>query len=92
MTLARFWQGVTTFWDWVDDRQIDQHALALVVIWMTWQLMVWSMGFMDRAMGAHDAATFAAAAANVAAVWVPWSPVFALVINWWFQQQKQKQS
>lgn len=40
-----FLGSLTKFWDWVDNRDIDKHAVSLVILYGTWTITRWAMAF-----------------------------------------------
>lgn len=40
------WFGpLTQLWDFIDARDIDKHVVSLVILWGTWSITRWAMGF-----------------------------------------------
>jgi hypothetical protein len=86
-------------WDFIDDRDIDKHATAAVVIafflWGTARITEWGLRFADAWMDAAKAG-HAIAGAEVgivcAAVLGPWSlltgAVLSLVISFYFKARR----
>ena len=35
--------GLTRFWDWLDNRGVIRRVVLGVAIWMTWEVSAWSM-------------------------------------------------
>jgi hypothetical protein len=38
---------ITRWWDWIDDRDIDKHAVSLVILYGTWAITRWAMNFAE---------------------------------------------
>jgi hypothetical protein len=66
---------LTRFWDFIDKRDIDQHAFAWLVAICGWELTKWGMGFADT----HPAMSGAEMAMVLGAVGGPYA-IFAGVI------------
>ncbi len=37
--------NIGAFWDWIDKRQLDKHALSLGVFWGTVKVTEWAMAY-----------------------------------------------
>jgi hypothetical protein len=35
------------FWEWIDHRRVDMHTVLAVSLWLTVQVVQWSMDFAD---------------------------------------------
>ena len=71
---------VTKFWDWIDDRNIDQHAVSLFVLYGTWVVTRWAMAFASE----HPGMSGIEMAAVIGAVVAPYMALQAAVIKWYF--------
>jgi hypothetical protein len=79
-----FWclvaQRATDTWDFIDARDIDKHAMAWATFLMTCYIMQWVLTFVwlypDKA-GLETGLI-------IAAIMVPWTPLQAAVIKWYF--------
>ncbi len=68
-------------WDWIDQRDIDKHIMAWAVFVMTYYIVFWSLEY----IWAHPDKPGLEVGAIIAAVMVPWAPVQAAVIKWYFE-------
>lgn len=70
-------------WDFVDQRDIDKHLMAWATFAMTVYIMQWTLTFVwlypDRP-GLEMAAT-------ITAILLPWTPVQAAVVKWYFDSR-----
>lgn len=84
----RFWCRIairaTQVWDFIDNRQIDVHAMAWSVFAMTGYVVYWSMEFVWQ----HPDKPGLEVAAIVGAVNLPITPVLAKVVDWYFNARK----
>jgi len=60
---------VARFWEWIDARRIDMHAVLVVSLWLTIRVVEWSMDF----AGAHPDMDGVRMAAVIGAVLGPWA-------------------
>mgnify|MGYP001615475543 FL=1 len=67
-------------WDFIDKRDIDKHIMSWAVFGMTFYVVDWVIDFVY----AHPDKPGFEIAAIVAALMVPWTPVQAAVIKWYF--------
>ena len=70
---------LSSVWDFIDKRDIDKHAVAWAVFYVTIRLSIWSVHF-----ATYSPRPGGDVAAIIAAVWAPWNLVQAAVINWYF--------
>ncbi len=80
----RHWLSqLTRFWDWVDERQIDKHAVSLVILAGTWRLTNWAIDYV-AANPIHSGADIALV---VAAVTGPYMVLQAAAIGFYFSSR-----
>lgn len=78
------WFGwLTRLWDWFDDRDIDKHVMAWATFYITIRIVSWAAEFIDD----HPDKPGLEVAAIVTAVMLPWTPVQAKVIQWYFDSR-----
>lgn len=70
-------------WDFIDERDIDKHAMAWAVFWMTCYVTKWALDF----VWIYPDKSGIEVSAQIAAVMVPWSGVQAIVIKWYFESR-----
>lgn len=76
------WFGpLTLMWDWFDKRDIDKHAMSWAVFYGTAWILWWATHFVQT----HPDKPGLEVAAIIAAVMVPWTPLQAAVVNWYFR-------
>ena len=68
------------FWDFVDKRDIDKHAVMVVVVLGTIRLTEWAMKFTDL----HGTESGTDIGLKVAAVLAPWTLIASPAIKWYF--------
>ena len=73
-------QWLTRWWDWIDARQIDRHALSMGIFYGTARLTEWAMAF---AASAHERPGMEVAAI-IAAVTAPYMALQAAAIKFYF--------
>jgi len=69
------------FWLVCDERDVDKHLMSWLVFAATGWIIRWATIFVDH----HPDKPGLEVAAIIAAVMVPWTPVQAAVIAWYFQ-------
>ena len=68
------------FWDFIDKRDIEKHAMAWAVMGISAYMVLWIFEFIwENPKSGIDIG------AIVAAIMVPWAPVQAAVIKWYFE-------
>ena len=72
-------------WDFIDERDIDKHIVSLFILWGTWKITDWSMGF-AAALGAKPGIEVAAV---IAAVTAPYMALQAAAIAFYFRSRSQ---
>lgn len=72
---------VSQAWDWIDKRDIDKHLMAWAVFYITYYMVFWCMEF----IWAHPERPGLEVGLIVAAIMVPWTPVQAAAIKWYFE-------
>lgn len=70
-------------WEFIDNRQIDAHIVAAVIIFATLDITAWAMRYAETA----DRPGLEVAAV-IGAVMVPWGGLQAAVIKWYFEARK----
>lgn len=70
-------------WDFIDKRDIDKHAMAWATFYMTWHIVNWSLNFVWIYPDKPGLET----AAMIGAALLPWTPVQAAVIRWYFESR-----
>lgn len=73
------------FWDWVDKRDLDKHALAWLVALCGWDLTWEAWDFAKLALNAKT--PMAEVAATIAAIGVPYGLFATAVTKWYFERQ-----
>lgn len=71
------------FWDFVDKRDIDKHLMAWATFGMTFYMLDWTLDFIYS----HPDKPGLDVGAIVAAYMVPWTPMQAAVIKWYFESR-----
>lgn len=75
------------FWDFIDKRAIDKHLMAWGMFFITWYLLDWTLDYIYQ----HPQKSGLEIGAIVAAYMVPWTPLQAAVIKWYFEARPQSQ-
>ena len=76
------WFGwLTRLWDWIDNRDIDKHVMAWATYYVTIRIVAWAAEFIED----NPDKPGLEVAAIVTAVTLPWTPVQAAVIRWYFE-------
>ena len=75
---------LTRGWDWIDERNIDKHAVSIVILWGTWRVTEWAMAY--AAIEADR--TGIEVAAVIAAVMAPYMALQAGALKWYFDARK----
>lgn len=71
---------LTRAWDWIDRRQIDAHAISVIILYGTIKITAWAMHYANNA----DRPGLEVAAI-IAAVMTPWSALQAAAIKFVFE-------
>ncbi len=71
-------------WDWIDARDIDKHAVSLIILAGTWKITAWAMDF----AATHGEKSGIEAAAIIAAVGAPYMALQAAAIHFYFQSRQ----
>lgn len=71
----------TRIWDWIDARDIDKHAVSVVVLYGTKVLTTWAMGF----AAAHPDKPGLEIAAIIGAVTAPYMVLQGAAIKYYFE-------
>lgn len=70
---------VTRFWDWIDKRDIDKHAISVSIMYGTWSLTHWAMTYaIASSRPGIDLAVI------IAAVTAPYVALQAAALKWYF--------
>jgi hypothetical protein len=69
------------FWDWIDARDIDKHAVSIFIMSGTWHVTEWAMNFAE----AHDSLSGLEMAAVIGAVVGPYSLLQGAAIKYYFE-------
>lgn len=72
------------FWDFVDKRDLDKHAMSWATFYITWKIVEWATHFVAN----HPDKPGLEVAAILGAVMLPWTPVQAAVVNWYFKARQ----
>lgn len=76
------WVGkLSAFFDWFDNRDIDKHLM----VWATFAVTCYLMYWVTEYVWAHSDKSGLDVGAVVAALLLPWTPVQAKVIDWYFK-------
>jgi len=74
-------------WDFIDERDIDKHAVSLAILWGTWKLTAWGMEFASLVFTTEKSGVEIAAV--VAAVTAPYMALQAAAIAFYFRSRSQ---
>jgi hypothetical protein len=83
--MAVTFSSIPIFWDWIDKRDIDKHAVSMVILYGTVKITSWAMAF----AGTHG--TDANVALNIAAVSAPYMVLQGAALKWYFESRSQSQ-
>ncbi len=72
------------FWEWVDKRDIDKHAVSLAILLGTIKVTAWAMEFAET----HTEKTGVEAAAIIAAVAAPYMAMQAAALSFYFKARQ----
>ena len=72
---------LSQLWQFIDDRDIDKHAMAWAVFYVTLELLHWTLNF----VWVYPEKPGLEVAAIVGAIMATWTPVQAIVIKWYFE-------
>lgn len=75
---------LTRAWDWIDERDIDKHAVSLFILGGTYIVTTWAMGYASR----ETEMTGMEVAAVIAAVSAPYMALQAAAIKFYFEARK----
>jgi len=70
-------------WDWIDKRAIDKHVVSIVILYGTWIVTDWAMGFAAATSIAERPGL--ESAALIAAVTGPYMALQAAAIAFYFK-------
>jgi hypothetical protein len=71
------------FWDFIDDRDIDKHAVSVVILAGTWKVTEWAMTY----AASHADRPGLETAAVIAAVLVPYNALQAAAVSFYFKSR-----
>jgi hypothetical protein len=71
------------FWDWIDARDIDKHAVSIFIMAGTWKVTEWAMNFAE----AHHSMSGLEMAAIIGAVLGPYSLLQGAAIKYYFESR-----
>lgn len=78
------WAGrFSAFFDWVDERDVDKHAVSVIILSGTIQLTLWAEHFAEN--GNRPGLEVAAI---IAAVFAPYMVLQTAAINWYFKARQ----
>jgi UDP-N-acetylglucosamine enolpyruvyl transferase len=69
------------FWDWIDERDIDKHAVSLVILLGTVEVLRWAMAY----AGAHADKSGADIGLTIASVTAPYMALQAAALSFYFK-------
>lgn len=72
---------VTRWWDWIDKRDIDKHAVSLAILYGTVDVMRWGMRYAEQ----HADKSGLEVAAVVGAIIAPYMALQAAAIAFYFK-------
>lgn len=72
---------LTDLWDWVDKRDLDKHAVSIVILVGTGKVTAWAFGFAE----AHMDKSGAELALVIASVTAPYMALQAAAISFYFK-------
>jgi len=75
---------LAALWDWVDQRDIDKHALAIATFWYTIYLIDWVLEYVFT----NPTKSGVEVGLVVAAILLPWTPVQGYVFKWYFERKE----
>jgi len=81
--MVRFFLMLQRFWNWVDDRDIDKHAVSIAIMYGTVTIIKWSMSFAE----AHADKPGSDIALIIAAVNAPYMALQAIAIKYYFDSR-----
>jgi len=73
-------------WDWIDKRAIDKHVVSIVILYGTWIVTDWAMGFAAATSIAERPGL--ESAALIAAVTGPYMALQAAAIAFYFKARQ----
>ena len=71
-------------WEWIDKRDIDAHMVAGFLLYATYKITAWCMGFAET-----SARPGMEVAAIIGAILVPWSGLQAVAVKWYFEKRRR---
>jgi glycine cleavage system protein P-like pyridoxal-binding family len=72
---------ITRAWDWIDDRDIDKHAVSLGIFYGTIRITSWAMAYAHDAIGRSGLEV----AAVIAAVLAPYMALQGAALKFYFE-------
>lgn len=76
-------QRASEFWDWVDKRDLDKHAVSLLILFGTVKITVWAMHFAE-----HGDRPGLEVAAIIGAVVAPYMALQAAAVAFYFKARQ----
>lgn len=77
-------QRASEFWDWVDKRDLDKHAVSIAIMWGTVKVTNWAMDFAAIPREGSGVEV----AAIIAAVTAPYMALQAAAIAFYFHARQ----
>jgi len=75
---------IADFWDWIDNRDIDKHVVSVFIMYGTYYITNWAMGYAEK--GDRPGLEVAAI---IAAVFGPYMALQAAAIAWYFRARTE---
>jgi hypothetical protein len=75
---------MSELWNFIDARDLDKHAVSVVILLGTMKVTEWAMAF----AGAHPDKSGVEVAAIIASVLVPYNALQAAAIAWYFKARQ----
>lgn len=83
MNLCKVAEYAGLFWDFIDKRDIDKHAMVWFITGISAYMVFWIFEFIwENPKSGVDIGVI------VAAIMVPWTPVQAAAIKWYFDARQ----
>ena len=80
------WRG-SDFWDFIDKRQVDKHAVSIGIFYGTIVVMRWAMAFVaENDQGTMTGIEMAAVIGSVVA---PYMALQAAAVKWYFESRAE---
>ena len=72
---------ITRAWDWIDERDVDKHAVSWAILYGTVVVTRWAQHYAEVSAGKNGVEV----AAVIAAVLVPYMALQGAAIKWYFE-------